>query len=78
SFKGLSETVAFERITEAVCGLPGIELVWASDHEFYSSVQSRSPDTVLTVRTKSFDCCVVDAMTTQSRQDAQNACPYDD
>ncbi|MEM9403816.1 MAG: hypothetical protein AAGA44_15195 [Pseudomonadota bacterium] len=78
SFGDRAESDAFNDVTSAICSLPGLDIVWDNAHELYSSVESNSSgETLLTVQTKRFDCCVVDAMATMSRQDAQNSCPYE-
>ncbi|MEO1037888.1 MAG: hypothetical protein AAFX44_20255 [Pseudomonadota bacterium] len=74
----LSDTRAFELVTEAVCQVTGVDTVWESRYEHYASVTSSSGDTLQTIRTKSFDCCVFEASQRMSQQAAQNSCPYSD
>ena len=76
AFQALADTAAFESVSRAVCELPGVGVVWQADHELYTSVESGSGNTLLTVQTKPFDCCVIEAMKSMSRQEAQNHCPY--
>ncbi len=78
AFRALADTDAFDSVARAVCELPRIEVVWDAGHELYSSVESDSGSVLLTVQTKRFDCCVVDAMQSMSRAAAQNHCPYTD
>ncbi len=78
SLQALSDTDAFDKVSTAVCELPNIAVIWDAHHEFYTRVVSESGQDVLTVQTKQFDCCVIAAMVTRSRQDAINQCPYND
>ena len=78
SSQALTEDAAFGAVTEAVCQVSGIEAVWQARYEHYASVRAASGDVLYTVRTKSFDCCVLEASKTMSRQEAQNHCPYEE
>ncbi|MEL6950640.1 MAG: hypothetical protein AAGM16_11065 [Pseudomonadota bacterium] len=74
----LSDAQAFEQVTAAVCGVTDIDAVWQSRYEHYVSVTSSSGETLKTIRTKSFDCCVLEASARMSREEAQNSCPYEE
>ncbi len=76
--QALTADTVFGAVTEAVCQVSGIEKVWEARHEHYASVRTPAGDVLHTVRTKSFDCCVLEASKSMSRQEAQDHCPYEE
>ncbi|MEO0345136.1 MAG: hypothetical protein AAF229_02665 [Pseudomonadota bacterium] len=74
----LSDEQVFEQVAAAVCGVTDMDAVWQSRYEHYVSVTSSSGETLQTIRTKSFDCCVLEASARMSREEAQNSCPYEE
>ena len=78
AYARLTDTQAVELTTKAICALPELDVVWRADFELYTTIETATGDTVYTIRTKPFDCCVAHAMATMTRQEAQNTCPYTD
>ncbi|MEM0953255.1 MAG: hypothetical protein AAGI24_03860 [Pseudomonadota bacterium] len=71
------DAAAFAAVTEAVCSVTDMDVVWQASAEHYVSLQNASGEVLHTIQTKAFDCCVLSKRSTMSLQQAQYECPYE-